>query len=118
MKILQLEDHPFFANEVTEYLTELGHVVTFVESWDAAEDVMLSGAEFDACILDVVLKNGKTGLHFAKKWKDKIGRPLFITGCVDEITINAVNRYSAISKLTVIWKGLDEFIAGGSPKIL
>lgn len=117
MKILQLEDHPFFANEVTEYLVEKGHEVVFTESWEQAEIVMMSGAKFDACILDVVLKNGKTGLHFAEKWKEKIGRPLFITGCVDEVTINAVNTYSAISKLTVIWNALDDFLAGGSPKI-
>lgn len=117
MKILQLEDHPFFANEVTEYLTEKGHDVVFVSSWEDAEYVMNMGEKFDLCILDVVLKNGKTGLHFAEKWKENLGRPLFITGCVDELTIKAVNTYSAISKLTVIWDALDEFLEGGSPKI-
>jgi DNA-binding response OmpR family regulator len=117
MKILCLEDHRFYAGEVIEYLKEQKHEVDYADNWEDAEKFMKSGKEYEISIMDVILKNGKTGVLFAEKWNTKLGRILFITGCVDEITIKTVNKWSAISKMGVVWKQLNHFISGGECKI-
>jgi DNA-binding response OmpR family regulator len=117
MHIFYLEDHEFFAEEVIEYLQEIGHCVTFVSSWEDAQRELSKGSKFDMSILDVILKNGKTGFQFAEQWKENLGRILFLTGCVDDVTINAVNRYGAISKLTKFRTPLKMFIDGEKPII-
>lgn len=118
MRIFYLEDHSFFAEEIIEYLTDdLGHEVVFIDNWKDAEKLLSSGESFDVSILDVILKNGKTGVQAAEQWESQLGRILFITGCIDEVTINAVNKYASVSKLTTVWNPLNEFLNGSNPKI-
>lgn len=119
MKILFLEDHMFYANEILEYLRQdLKHEVDYADSWRDAEAYMDKGNHYDVTLLDVILKNGKTGVLFAEKWEPYLGRILFITGCSDETTINAVNKWSAVSKMELIWPPLNDFIAGKTLKII
>lgn len=117
MKILCLEDHQFYAGEIIEQLREQKHDVDYADSWEDAERLMKNGKIYDVSILDVILKNGKTGVLFAEKWNENLGRILFITGCIDDITIKTVNKWSAISKMGIVWKKLEHFLSGGECKI-
>lgn len=118
MKILYLEDHTFFASEILEYLRDdLKYDVVHADGWDSVKKILDSGKTFDISILDVILKNGKTGVQVAETWENQLGRIVFITGCSDEATIKALDKYSSISKLTPVWVPLSDFISGGNPKI-
>ena len=119
MRILYLEDHTFFASEIIEYLEEdMGYDVVHKDSWESVKESLERGERFDISILDVILKNGKTGVQVAETWTTQLGRILFITGCTDEATIKAIDSYSSISKLTQVWEPLIHFIKGGNPKIV
>jgi len=113
MKVLYLEDHKFFASEILEYLKDdLKLDVTYVDSWESVKTVLNTNVKFDISILDVLLKNGKTGFHVAQQWEKKLGRILFITGCIDEVTLNSLKKYSSINKTTCVWNPLKKFIDG------
>lgn len=110
MKILFLEDHSFFASDIIEYFTEetnfeLIHVKTYKEAIRAIEK-----NKFDFAILDVILQNGKTGLDVAKYSPDKLGKIMFLTGCCDKTTLEALKEYIVVSKLEVIWPKLEDFL--------
>lgn len=118
MKILYLEDHSFFASEIIEYLRDdMKYDVIHTDGWEEVKKVLDSGEKFDISILDVILKNGKTGVQVAQTWEAQLGRIVFITGCSDDATIKAIEKYSSISKLTPVWEPLSDFINGGNPKI-
>jgi len=118
MKIFFLEDHEFFAQEIIEYLTDdCGHEVFYAANWYKAEEILKDNT-FDVSIIDVILKNGKTGVQIVEQYSNVLGRVLFLTGCTDEVTIETINKYSSISKLSLLWEPLDCFLNGGSPKIV
>jgi DNA-binding response OmpR family regulator len=116
MKILMCDDHLFYSKEIVEKLREDGHDVVYAPNFKEAESALLT-QKFDASLLDVLLQNGKTGIHLAEKYTHKLGRIMFITGCNDDMTINTIKeKYACVSKLKTIWKYLDDFIAGGKPQ--
>lgn len=117
-KILIVEDHSFFAKELIEYLTddcsfEVVHASNFLE----AEQLIKKENSFDFSILDILLQNGKTGVDVVEKFKDQLGRIMFVTGCVDEAVLNKIENYASTSKLREIWSPLEKFLTGGYPKI-
>ena len=117
MKIFYLEDHKFFASEVIEYLQELGHEVHYAVSYKEAEYIVESHGPFDCSFLDVLLQNGKTGVLLAEEYNDKLGRIMFITGTPDKSFLNAIEQHCSASKFFLIYDKIDEFLAGGYPKI-
>lgn len=117
MNILYLEDHTFFAQDIIDILEDMGHNVTYVDSYIQCV-YMLNKHSFDCSILDVILHNGKTGLHIAEEYKEKTGRVMFLTGCVDPTTLQAVTtRYPSANKLFKIKSKLEDFLKGGYPTI-
>lgn len=117
-KVLIVEDHSFFAEELIEYLRddcfyEVVHASNFLD----AVRLIKKENGFDFSILDILLQNGKTGVDIAEKFKDQLGRILFVTGCVDEAVLNKIENYASTSKLHEIWSPLEKFLAGGTPKI-
>lgn len=110
-KILFLDDHSFWSQEIVEYLKEeKGLDVHYAQSYNEAQAIMKKDKSFDMAILDVILQNGKTGIHFAEEHKEKLGDIIFITGCNDEFTLNALKSYKHASKLDNVWPTLDKFI--------
>jgi DNA-binding NarL/FixJ family response regulator len=110
MKVLLLEDHSFFASDLIEYFKEetdfeLTHVKTYKEAMAA-----LSKNKYDFSILDVILQNGKTGLDVAKASHGKLGKIMFLTGCCDSTTLEALREYVVVSKLELIWPKLEMFL--------
>ena len=102
MRILYLEDHLFFARGILEYLERDLHAdITYVKSWKEVKAVLDSGESFDFSLLDVLLQNGKTGVHVAEasEWKKQLGNILFITGCTDDITLQAIKNFCSVSKM-------------------
>lgn len=113
MKILFLEDHAFFASDIVEYFQEdTDFECVYAKSYKEAVIAFEKHKKFDFSILDVILQNGKTGLDIAKTYKDKTGSIMFLTGCCDSTTLNALKEYIVVSKLEVIWPKIDMFING------
>jgi len=109
MKILYLEDHAFFGDSVRDILlTDFPeHKIDYATSYSNAESLMRDN-NYDISILDVILQNGKTGIHFAEKYSHTLGNILFVTGCKDELTLKALEKYKYINKDLKVIK---EFIA-------
>lgn len=101
MRIFYLEDHTFFATDIVKNLKYLGHEVFYAPTYKAGEKIVEKHGPFDVSILDVLLKNGRTGIVFAEKHKPKLGRFMFLTGCRDEATLSTLGskRYISMSKL-------------------
>jgi CheY-like chemotaxis protein len=113
MKILLLEDHAFFASELIEYFQEdTVWEVVYAKSYKEAITAIETHKKFDFSILDVILQNGKTGLDVAKLHKEELGSIMFLTGCCDATTLNALQEYIVVSKLEVIWPKLESFFKG------
>ena len=113
MKILYLEDHHFFAEEIIEYLEDdLEYEVAYADSWESVKAILDTGVVFDISILDVILKNGKTGVQVAQHWEPQLGKIIFLTGCSDDATHKAIEKYSVISKLHTVWEPLNSFLNG------
>jgi CheY-like chemotaxis protein len=117
-KVLIVEDHSYFATELIAYLREdrLFDVV-YASNFSDAVSALDGNSSFDFSILDILLQNGKTGVDIVEKFKNKLGRILFVTGCVDEAVLNKIEDYASASKLHEIWPPLEKFLAGGCPKI-
>jgi two-component SAPR family response regulator len=111
MKILYLEDHSFFGDSVRDILVEdyPEHTIDYVTSFASAVDIMKNN-KYDISILDVILQNGKTGIHFAEKFTSDLGKILFITGCKDDLTIKALEKYEYINKDLKVISTIREFI--------
>ena len=74
---------------------------------------------WDFGLIDIILQNGKTGLLFTEKYSHRIKKIMYVTGCVDEPTIDAMNNspHASASKAVVIWETLERFLHGETPKI-
>jgi DNA-binding NarL/FixJ family response regulator len=113
MRILLLEDHVFFASEIVEYFEEeTPHEIIYVKSYKEAVAAIEKYKTFDYAILDVILQNGKTGLDIARLYSDKLKNIMFLTGCCDTATLNALKDFIVVSKLEVIWPKLEKFFKG------
>ncbi len=117
-KILILEDHKFYIKEIIDELQDQGYTIDHATRYQQAEELIQKNT-YDFAILDVILQNGKTGLHFAEKYSSKINKITFLTGCVDDVTLDAITRtpHASMMKGPTIWDTLEEFLAGGVPKI-
>ena len=111
MKILYLEDHAFFGDSVNEALHEdfPNHTVDYATTYLQAE-ALISKNNYDISVLDVILQNGKTGIHFAEKYNKNLGKILFVTGCKDELTLKALDKYTTISKQPHVLDAIKKFI--------
>lgn len=121
MRILLLDDHSFYADEIYEGLTEMGYNVEYAHNYKEADALMKLNNTYDCCLLDIILQNGKTGIGFAELYESRIGRVMFITGCDDRITVDAIannSKYASASKNYNIWKPLKSFLNGECPRIL
>jgi len=110
--IFLLEDHAFYANVIIPKLRKQGYLVTHCLNYKCAEEVMSSGQKFDFALLDVVLTNGKTGIHFAEKYGNRFNKILFVTGCRDIQTIETLlnKNWNSVSKQYEIWSDLRDFL--------
>jgi len=119
MKILIVDDHTFFVKEILEELHENRHDVHYAKNYYEAERMINENTKFDISLLDVILQNGKTGIHLAEKYGEKLGRIMFVTGCIDDTTMTAIGtKYASASKIRSIWGPLKEFMNGGRPSIV
>ena len=111
MKILYLEDHAFFGDSIRDILKEdfPQHEIYYATNYANAE-AMMRDNKYDISILDVVLQNGKTGIHFAEKYTKFLGKILFVTGCKDEPTIKALEKYNYINKDLKVLSVIRDFI--------
>jgi DNA-binding response OmpR family regulator len=114
-KIFYLEDHTFYANVIVPELIRQGYSVTHALTYKNAEEEVVKEETYDFAILDVVLTNGKTGIHFAEKYKHKFGKMLFITGCKDTQTIETLvnKKWCSLSKHYEVIDDLKEFLENG-----
>jgi DNA-binding response OmpR family regulator len=118
-KILLCDDHTFYCQDIIEYLREINYEVHYVPTYKQA-DALLQTNSYDFSLLDIILQNGKTGFNLAEKYENKLGKIMFITGCVDRSTLEILqnSKHASASKGIVIWETLNIFLAGGTPKII
>jgi len=111
MKILYLEDHSFYGDILYKSLNIefKGHNIDYATSYTQAESFMVN-TKYDVSLLDVILQNGRTGIHFAENFQKELGKILFITGCSDELTLKALKQYNYIPKSTKSISQIREFI--------
>lgn len=110
LKVFYLEDHEFFSVDIIEYLRELGHEVYYAKTYAEAEAIINEVQNFDVSIVDVILQNGKTGIHFVSKHEGNLGKIMFLTGCVDSQTLDKLTKWQVASKRDVIWDTLDTLL--------
>jgi DNA-binding response OmpR family regulator len=110
LKVLYLEDHEFFSIDIIEYLKEAGHEVFYAKTYAEAEALIETNKTFNVSIIDVILQNGKTGIHFVSKHEDKLGKIMFLTGCIDQPTLDKLSKWNFASKRDIIWDKLDILI--------
>ena len=89
LKILIVEDNIIIAEDLQMMLEDLGYnVVGIAMSYYEALD-LLEEKKPDICLLDVILKGEKDGIHLAEAINEKYGIPfLFITSHSDKVTID------------------------------
>jgi DNA-binding NarL/FixJ family response regulator len=111
MNILYLEDHNFFGDSINQILKEdyPEHNIFYATTYAQAEEFMRKHS-FKISILDVVLQNGKTGIHFVEKYSSSLGGILFVTGCKDESTLKALEKYNHIEKNIEVLNNIKQFI--------
>jgi CheY-like chemotaxis protein len=102
MKILICDDHQFYIKEIIEQLKEDGHDVHYAKNYYEAEQIINSSIPFDVSFLDIILQNGRTGIHLAEKYSSNLGRIMFVTGCTDETTIKARLGQNRLRSRTVL----------------
>ncbi len=114
MKILLLEDHRFFGDELEEYFRiDLGAQVCYAHNYEEAVGMINTATEaYDFSFLDILLQNGKTGIDIVSKYEARLGKIMFITGCIDQATLQRIEKYCSASKSEVIWPKIEKFMAG------
>ena len=110
LKVFYLEDHEFFSVDILEYLKELNHEVFYAKTYDEAERLINQHKNFDVSIVDVILQNGKTGIHFVTKYEGNLGKIMFLTGCVDQPTLDKLAKWEVVSKRETIWDKMDTIL--------
>ena len=117
MKILFLEDHSFFAKEIIDYiqlfLNEKSEIdIYYANTYKEAVALLEKHKNFDRAILDVQLQNGRNGIEFADMNRSKIGKILFMTGCIEPQILGTLEekKYQYISKQALLWDTLTKFI--------
>lgn len=117
-RVLLLEDHKYFAVEIREFLEDdCGYTVVYAANYADACRAIKKYGYFDYALLDILLQNGKTGVDLAEKYSKRLGRIMFITGCVDETILSRIDGYASASKLQEVWTPLEDFLAGKKPQL-
>lgn len=100
--ILVVEDEPFIAQDIADFLAEAGYQIQEVCYDAAAAEKSLDKAKPDLCILDVNLGKGLDGISLAEKINQKGKVPfIFLTSYTDDATLErakATMPYGYISK--------------------
>lgn len=111
MKILYLEDHAFFGDSIIAILKKdfPQHTYDYATSYIQAVEMMKNN-KYDVSILDVILQNGKTGIHFAENYTKDLGHILFVTGCKDDLTLKALEKYNHVAKDITVLSDIKSFI--------
>lgn len=111
-KILFLEDHQFWANEVIEFLRDdLGYEVKFVTSYSECHKLLEADPTiYDYSIVDLILQNGKSGMDIVQKYKSKMGRIVFVTSCIDKPSLDTIKAYPSIAKIDEVLSPLKRFL--------
>lgn len=108
LKVLYLEDHDFYSIDIIDYIKDEHHEVYYAKTYAEAEHLMETHKEFDVSIVDVILQNGKTGIHFVTKYENRLGKIMFLTGCVDQLTLDKISKWNVASKRYMEWDKLDK----------
>jgi DNA-binding NarL/FixJ family response regulator len=100
--ILVVEDEPFIAQDIADFLEEAGYQVQDICYDAAAAEKSLEHAQPDLCILDVNLGKGPDGIALAQKINQTWQLPfIFLTSYTDDTTLErakATMPYGYISK--------------------
>jgi DNA-binding NarL/FixJ family response regulator len=100
--ILVVEDEPFIAQDIADFLEEVGYQVQDICYDAAAAEKSLENAQPDLCILDVNLGKGPDGIALAQKINQNWQLPfIFLTSYTDDTTLErakATRPYGYISK--------------------
>ncbi len=93
LKTLIVEDNIIIAEDLQLILEDLGyHVIGIAMSYYEALD-FIESKQPDICLLDVMLKGDKDGIHLAETINEKYGIPiLFITSHSDKLTIERAKK--------------------------
>lgn len=108
LKVLYLEDHEFYSVDVIEYIKEENHELFYAKTYAEAENLIREHKNFDVSIIDVILQNGKTGIHFVTKHEGNLGEIMFLTGCIDQATLDKLSKWRVASKREIVWDKLDK----------
>ena len=108
LKVLYLEDHEFYSIDVIEYIKEESHELFYAKTYAEAEKLIEEHKNFDVSIIDVILQNGKTGIHFVSKHEGNLGEIMFLTGCIDQATLDKLSKWRVASKREIVWDKLDK----------
>lgn len=115
MKVLNifiLDDHEFYCLDIIEYLREMKHNVVYIKSFKDAIAYFQEHPQqmFDFSLIDIILSNGKTGVHFVSQYEQRLGKILFITGCVDENTLQTIQKWDFVNKQDNVLEKIDMYI--------
>ena len=97
MKVLLLEDHMFCAEMMCDLFKDRKIEIIHASNYNAGIKAW-EKEEFDFAILDILLQNGRTGLEFYHQIMKESIPIFFLTGCIDDITLDQVNGYKVIQK--------------------
>jgi DNA-binding NarL/FixJ family response regulator len=102
IQILIVEDEPFIARDVSDYLTECGyHILDICYNADAAA-ASIEKKKPHLCILDINLGKGDDGIILAEKISSTWQIPfIFLTSYTDDTTLDRAKKtmpYGYISK--------------------
>lgn len=70
MKVLIVEDHPLFAQSLSQYCLNKGYTVKWVKSYVAFQE-SISTMSFDLAFVDLMLKSGLDGFDVCKVLKEQ-----------------------------------------------
>lgn len=94
------------------FISQGNFTLHYASTYKEAEFMMTEHQSFEYAILDVQLQNGRNGIEFADKNKDKIGKMMFITGCIEPEVLSTLDskKYQYISKQSLLWVPLKKFL--------
>lgn len=100
--ILVVEDEPFIAQDIADFLEDAGYQVQEICYNAATAELSLANRKPDLCILDVNLGKGPDGISLAQKINQNWQLPfIFLTSYTDDATLErakATKPYGYISK--------------------
>lgn len=106
IKVVIIEDEFFVANQLSDYITELGFAVVGV--YHSGESFLEeSDWNFDAAVVDIFLSESLTGLDIGQQLKDRRIPFLFLTANQDEQTLMVAARLRPEAYITKPFQKFD-----------